>query len=165
MKKSTIVFTMSIAIVVIISIFIQVPQVFSQYPEKPKSRLGVKGEMGFIIAAIEPGSAIEQAGLKPGDIITNTSLSGQITSAEQLQKDVATSVPGAPIEITYRRFNPVTRSFDERTVTVRIMPFPDQSQSKVKVTPANITNNHRGDFAQTSCSWCCSICIGYLPGE
>lgn len=172
MKKSAIVFAMAIAIVVIISIFMQVPQVFSQYPEKPKSRLGIKGEMGFIITAIEPGSTIEQAGLKLGDIITSTSLNGQITGAEQFQKDVATSVPGATIEITYLRFNPATRSFDERTLTVRTMPFPTQSQSfptqsqsRVKVTPTNITNNYRVAFAQGSCSWCCATCTGLLPGE
>lgn len=118
----------------IISIFMLIPTVSSQSTYKRQSRLGIQGIPGYMITVVAPGTTTEQAGLKPGDIITSTSLNGQFTSIEQFQKDVAMSVPGTTIEVTYLRFNPAKSSFDEHTATVKTMPFTSRDQFTVKDT-------------------------------
>lgn len=160
MKKSLIA-----AGAITVLILLSAPNHFAQYPDKPKSRLGVQGEMGFIITAVQPGSTAEQAGLKPGDIITSTSLNGQVTSGEQFQKDIATSAAGTTIQITYLRFNSVTGNFEERTATVRTMPIPSQSQSSASSVPAKLGRSLSASPLQNNCYWCCESCNGLLPYE
>lgn len=144
-------------------ILLLAPSHFSQYPDKPKSRLGVQGEMGFIVTAIQPGSTAEQAGLKSGDIITSTSLSGQVTNGEQFQKDIAASAPGTTIQITYLRFNSATGSFDERAATVKTMPILSQSQSSASSIPAQLKRSLSAPSSQITCYWCCEACTGLEP--
>ena len=120
----------------------------------PQSKLGLKGEMGFIIRVIDPGSPLEQAGLKIGDIIVG--LNGQVTGIEKFQRDIAASEPGTAFEVSYLRFDPATGRLDERTVTVRTIPFSARAEID-KVSFLRVR--------QECPSSCCANCGGLLPGE
>ena len=94
--------------------------------QQPRARLGCKGVMGFVITTVESGSSVEQAGLKPGDIITDVG-KVQINSIEQLQGIISTSDPGTPFEITYLRFNPATVTHEEHKATVKSRALRSQA--------------------------------------
>jgi S1-C subfamily serine protease len=42
-------------------------------PQDRKAKLGVQGYMGFVVGVVESGSTAEEAGIRPGDIITHAS--------------------------------------------------------------------------------------------
>jgi S1-C subfamily serine protease len=92
----------------------------SQEPEavpRPKSIIGASGMMAFVIMEILPGSAAEQAGLRPGDMVT--ALDGQINSIQDFQGKIAKSEPGTSFSVTYRRFNQSTGAMEERKATIQ----------------------------------------------
>lgn len=92
----------------------------AQEPEavpRPRSIIGVSGVMAFVIMDIMPGSAAEQAGLRPGDIVT--AMEGQINSIQDFQGKIVNSEPGTSFTITYRRFNRSTGEMEERKATVQ----------------------------------------------
>ncbi|MCU1265666.1 MAG: Serine protease HhoB [Acidobacteria bacterium] len=96
----------------------------SQEPEaapKPKSIIGASGVMAFVIMEIRPGSAAEQAGLRPADLVT--ALDGQINSIQDFQGKVTNSEPGTSFSITYRRFNPSSGAMEEHKGTVQTKAF------------------------------------------
>lgn len=134
--------------------------IFSQSSKSnlPQSKLGVKGEMGFVITVIDNDSPLGQAGLKLGDIITG--LNEQVTSIEKFQKDIATSAPGTTFEITYLRFNSTTSKFEEQEVTVKTIPFV--SQTVPKIVPAV---SQKLSSTEDECFGCCDNCRGLLPGQ
>jgi S1-C subfamily serine protease len=90
--------------------------------QTPQARIGAKGVMGYVITGVNPGSPAEQAGLKPGDIITSLN-DEQVISIEQVQNTLTTNPPGTSFEIKYKRFNPATGNLDEHTVTVKSVPL------------------------------------------
>ena len=96
---------------------------------KPKSIIGASGVMAFVIMDIRPGSAAEQAGLRPGDLVT--ALDGQIDSIQDFQGKIVNSEPGTSFSITYRRFNRSTGQMEERKGVVQTRafqtPVPQQS--------------------------------------
>ncbi len=49
----------------------------------PKSFIGAFGVMAYVVMEVRPGSAAEQAGLQPGDIVTH--LEEQITSIQDFR--------------------------------------------------------------------------------
>ncbi len=112
-----------------------VPRASSQSTtsESPKSRLGVKGVMGFIITSVDPDSTVENAGLKSGDIVLDIG-GDQISGIEQFQKKIWTSTPGTVLEITYLRFNSSTGQADQRKTSVKTIPFTTSNVS-VKMQP------------------------------
>jgi len=73
--------------------------------------------MAFVIMDIMPGSAAEQAGLRPGDIVT--ALDGQISSIQDFQGKIGNSEPGTSFSVTYRRFNKSTGKMEERKATLQ----------------------------------------------
>jgi len=87
----------------------------------PKSIIGAKGVMAFIVKTVELGSAAEQAGLKAGDLVTD--LDEQINSIEEFQKRIWQSEPGTTFRITYLRFNSATGQLEEHHTTVRTKAF------------------------------------------
>src|SRR5882724_6079088 len=92
----------------------------SQEPEavpRPKSIIGASGMMAFVIMDIMPGSAAEQAGPRPGDIVT--ALDGQISSIQDFQGKIGNSEPGTSFSVTYRRFNKSTGKMEERKATLQ----------------------------------------------
>jgi len=157
MKRSILVFAALVAIGLASLISPPISQSL-QTDQLPKSRLGIIFEVGLLVKRIDPRSTVEQAGLKVGDIITGTTLSGQLTSIEQFQKDIANLEPGTNVEIRYLRVNPTTGAFDELKTTLTTIPFPSKATSTAK--PRLLTA-----FAQVGCDWCCQYCVGGIePG-
>ena len=156
MKKTLIALSVLLAFLVGVSLTFVGTTAFSQQNGSPlpKSKLGVEGEMGFIISIIDPGSPLQQAGLEPGDIITG--LNGQVTSIEKFQSDIATSAPGTAFEIRYLRFNSTSGKLEENTVAVKTVSFPSQPMIK-KISFSSI---------KLECpDSCCADCDGLVPYE
>jgi predicted metalloprotease with PDZ domain len=153
MKRSIFASALAIAAIGLISLMSPPISQSVQTDQLPKSRLGIMFEVGLLVKRLDPRSTVEQAGLKVGDIIISTGLSGQVTSIEQFQKDIANLEPGTSVEIKYLRFNPTTRTFDELKTTVTTIPFPSTalSDGKLRLVTA---------FAQIGCEWCCQYCVG-----
>lgn len=150
MKRTIIVSALALAVVGLLGLVSPAFSQSVQTDQLPKSRLGIYYELGLIVKRIDPSSTVEQAGLKVGDIVISTSLSGQLTSVEQFQKDIANLEPGTNVEIRYLRFNPTTHTFDELKTTVTTIPFLSRALS---------TGNRRlvTAFAQIGCDWCCTV--------
>lgn len=110
----------------------------------PKSRIGIIGQIGLVVRRVDPNSAVELAGLKVGDIVIGTGLSGDITNIAQFQKEITALEPGTKVPITYLRFNPTTATFDELKTTVTTIPFPAQAG---RFGHAKLSNA----FAQAGC--------------
>ena len=88
---------------------------------KPKSIIGAKGVMAFVVKTVEPGSAAEEAGLKAGDLVTG--LDEQVNSIEEFQKRIWQSEPGTSFRVTYLRFNSATGALQEHATTIRTRAF------------------------------------------
>jgi putative serine protease PepD len=69
-------------------------------PEAAATEAGVTG--GLFVAAVVPGSPVEQAGLREGDVITTVN-GKQAASNIQLQKVTLTKNPGETVELGYLR--------------------------------------------------------------
>jgi hypothetical protein len=124
-------------------------------PNRPSlSRLSVIGQVGFMIKEIDP--SVGQLGLKMGDIISATSLGGQITNVEKFQKDVRASAQYSAIQATILRFNSLTGSFEERQTSLRTVPFP----SAPKKQKSHLSSQQEDDSCDVPCWWCCERCIG-----
>ena len=123
MKRLTLTFVATLAALTVVGGLLLASKVSSQTVQlnPPKSRLGIYGVMGFVIVQIDPGSTVEQAGLKPGDIIT--ALNDQITSIQEFQSTIASSAPGTSFDIEYLRFNPATGQAEQHKATIKTMPF------------------------------------------
>lgn len=59
---------------------------------------------------ILPGSAAEEAGLQPGDLVIT--VDGQINLLEDFQGKIVISEPGTSFRMTYLRFNRSTGEMD-----------------------------------------------------
>ena len=131
----------------------------TQNGNPPQSRLGIYGVMGFVIAEVDPGSTAEQAGLKPGDIVT--SLNGQVTGIREFQSAIWSSPPGTTLNIEYLRFNPATGKAEENKATVRTMPFTSRAQSTLRNVRVSATTATPGP---ADCpGGCCNSCQGFVP--
>ena len=160
MKRRTYFITATVLALVIVG-FCWQATTFSQSNKSnlPQSKLGVKGEMGFVITIIDNDSPLRQAGLKPGDIITG--LNEQVTSIEKFQQDVAASAPGTEFDITYLRFNSTTGKLEEQKTKVKTISFVSQTQRTARTIPARAEKV----FPLQGCEGCCDRCQGFLPGE
>jgi serine protease Do len=79
--------------------------------------------VGALIAEVTPGSPGEQAGLKPGDIVTE--LDGKkVTDSRQLQLMVAEKPPGSRVTMK------IVRDGKEQTLTVQLGELPTQIASQ-----------------------------------
>jgi S1-C subfamily serine protease len=87
----------------------------------PKSIIGAKGVMAFVVKMVDSGSAAEQAGLKAGDLVTD--LGEQINSIEEFQKRIWQSEPGTTFRVTYLRFNPATGQLEEHNTAIQTKAF------------------------------------------
>jgi predicted metalloprotease with PDZ domain len=161
MKRKTYLMTTTILAFMVAGIYCQ-STVFSQSNKSnlPQSKLGVKGEMGFVITTIDANSPLGQAGLKPGDIITG--LNGQVTSIEKFQQDIATSSPGTAFDVTYLRFNFVTSKLEEQKTRVKTIPFATETRKKPRIIPAM---SEKGFSFQGCSGGCCNTCEYLVPGD
>jgi S1-C subfamily serine protease len=87
----------------------------------PKSIIGAKGVMAFVVKMVDSGSAAEQAGLKAGDLVTD--LGEQINSIEEFQKKIWQSEPGTTFRVTYLRFNPATGQLEKHNTAIQTKAF------------------------------------------
>src|SRR6195256_4081109 len=79
--------------------------------------------VGALIAEVTPGSPGEQAGLKPGDIVTE--LDGKkVTDSRQLQLMVAEKPPGSRVTMK------IVRDGKAQTLTVKLGELPTQMASQ-----------------------------------
>ena len=79
--------------------------------------------VGALIAEVTPGSPGEQAGLKPGDIVTE--LDGKsVTDSRQLQLMIAEKPPGSRVSMK------IVRDGKEQTLTVQLGELPTQMASQ-----------------------------------
>lgn len=133
----------------------------------PQSRLGIYGVMGFIISQVDPGSTAEQAGLRPGDIVTN--VNGQVTDIQEFQNVIGTSAPGTTLNIEYLRFNPATRKAEEHKASVKTMPFRSlsrYSESSLPITKASQFSSNTKPASELDCPYgCCWACLGFSPNK
>ncbi len=135
-------------------------------PKRPAlSRLSVVGQTGFIIREIDPALGLSE--LKVGDIISATSLGGQITNVEKFQKDVRATAQFTAIQATILRFNPGTRSFEERQIVLRTIPYPSvPKKQKSAANPAKFgasALSQEDEGCDVACFWCCERCLGSSP--
>lgn len=64
--------------------------------------LGLQNVQGVLISQVEPGSAADKAGLKPGDVITE--LNGQkLADPNSFRNAIASSTPGTSVTLNYIR--------------------------------------------------------------
>jgi hypothetical protein len=97
-------------------------------PSLTMSRLGVVGEPGFVVKSVDP--ATSQVDLEIGDIITATTLTGQIVDVTNFQQIIKESQPGVTIQATRLRFNPRTGNLEENQIQVKTFPYPAVSFSQ-----------------------------------
>jgi S1-C subfamily serine protease len=93
----------------------------------PKSIVGAVGVMAFVIKEVLPGSAAEQAGLLPNDLVTV--LDEQIESMQDFQGRIGKSEPGTSFKIVFRRFNRSTGEWEEHKGTLQTRAFRASASS------------------------------------
>lgn len=118
---STITFALCIATLTFILTPARAMQQSQETDSKPRSIIGAKGVMAFVVKTVEPGSAAEEAGLKAGDLVTG--LDEQINSIEEFQKRIWQSEPGTQFRVSYLRFNSATGELQEHGTTIRTRAF------------------------------------------
>ena len=90
--------------------------------------LGLKTITGALVAAPQDGSPAEQAGIKPGDLITE--VNGQeVKDARDLAKKVADIAPGSEARLT------LNRDGQTKTLTVKVGELPDKPVQHASVKP------------------------------
>jgi hypothetical protein len=124
----------------------------------PKSIIGAVGVMAFVIKDVLPGSAAEQAGLLPGDLVVV--LDKQIESLQDFQGRILNSEPGTTFKIVFRRFNRSTGEWEEHKGTVQTRPFRASVSSQTSYV--NVAGT-RLDCPYGCCEFCthvkCSECL------
>lgn len=97
----------------VICLFANLQVVNAQNQELP-SRLGIKGYFGFVVTEID--SSVKQSGIRVGDIILSTELSGEFIDVEKFQADIRNMNSRLPLRSICLKFNSKTEMFDEREV-------------------------------------------------
>ena len=97
--------------------------------------LGLKGTKGALVAEAQPGTPAAEAGLKPGDTITE--VNGEImASPREVSRRISQVKPGESANITF------IRNGKELTATVKLAAIPEQKiaaadpAAVVKASPA-----------------------------
>ena len=84
----------------------------------PKSRIGTKGIMGYVVQVVVPGSPAAKAGLKAGDILVAVN-DEEIMSVDNSIGRIWQSEPGTMFQIKFLRFNPAKQEWDENKINVQ----------------------------------------------
>jgi S1-C subfamily serine protease len=77
-----------------------------------EKRLGVTGDLGFLVTAVEPGSLGARAELRAGDFIPKIN-DTFVHSVEDLKLVGQAYAEGAPVTIHYTRWLPEAKSFQD----------------------------------------------------
>lgn len=128
----------------------------SSMPGGGGSRLGLIGETGFVITAIDP--SVSQPEVRPNDLITLTSIGGQVTNVESFQQAIKAAHPGSMLQATLLRFDPAANGFAERQAVLPLFAYPTKPLKSSRVTTGS---GCRGN----DCTWCCETCLGTFPGQ
>jgi S1-C subfamily serine protease len=83
-----------------------------------EKRLGVTGDLGFLVTAVEPGSLGARADLRSGDFIPKINETF-VHSVEDLKLVDQAYAKSAPVEIHYTRWLPETNSFQDAVAQPR----------------------------------------------
>ena len=124
---TTTTFVLGIATVALVLTPASAMQQRQQTDSKPRSIIGAKGVMAFVVKTVETGSAAEEAGLKAGDLVTG--LDEQVNSIEEFQKRIWQSEPGTSFQVTYLRFNSATGELQEHETTIRTRAFSTSAKT------------------------------------
>jgi S1-C subfamily serine protease len=90
-------------------------------PQDRKAKLGVEGLMGFVVRGVESGSTAEEAGIRPGDVITH--LNGQqVYTIQDVQKLWAHS-PGEQVSVRLLRIGPDGQLIKTQQVSGRLKSY------------------------------------------
>lgn len=121
------------------------------FPSGQNSRLGLITKSVFVIREIDP--TVNQASVKPGDVIVATELGGQVADVNQFRTQVKNTRIGSRIRAAVMRYSSVTSGFYEIQIDLGIHPFPAPRR------------HHSQDFEiegcpSGSCQWCCETCSG-----
>jgi membrane-associated protease RseP (regulator of RpoE activity) len=116
----------------------------------PKSTIGARGLMAFVIKEILPGSAAEQAGLRPGDLVTV--LEQQIESIQDFQGRIGNSEPGTSFKIVYQRFNRSTAEWEEHKGTIQSRAF--RASVSLQTPYFKVAGTRRLDCPYGCCEFC-----------
>jgi membrane-associated protease RseP (regulator of RpoE activity) len=76
-----------------------------------EKRLGVTGDLGFLVAAVEPGSLAARAKLRPGDFIPKIN-DTFVHSLEDLKLVDRAYAEGNQVAIYFTRWSPDTKSYE-----------------------------------------------------
>lgn len=87
----------------------------------PQSMIGIRGVGAFLLDEIAPGSPAEQAGLKPGDLVTWVDGNAVASLSDVLQ--ISRRPSGQRVELFVLRYNPTTQQRDPLTVTLTTVPW------------------------------------------
>jgi serine protease Do len=84
-------------------------------------QLGLKSTRGALIADVVPKSPADEAGLKPGDVVT--ALNGKpVLDNNQLTRDVGVVPPGQAVKLD------IIHEGKEKSVSVKLATRPDESE-------------------------------------
>ena len=98
----------------------------------PKSRIGTRGIMGYVVQMVVPGSPAAKAGLKAGDILVAVN-DEEIMSVDNSIGRIWQSEPGTTFQIKFLRFNPTTQQWEENKISVQTVNAQPATTSKVKL--------------------------------
>jgi serine protease Do len=101
-------------------------------------QLGLKSTRGALIADVVKDGPADQAGVKPGDVVT--ALNGKpVMDNNQLTRDVGVVPPGQPVHLD------IVRDGKQRTIDVKLAPRPDETEVAVKSSKQGQGDSEKGD--------------------
>lgn len=112
------------------------------------SKVGLEGVMGFAVSKLDVET--KQSEIRLGDILSDTDVSGQLTSIDQFQNSVKSVGPGKEIQAALLVINSFTTSY--KAIKLKTYEFP-----KIGESSGNATNQISCPLG--NCSWCCAYCL------
>jgi membrane-associated protease RseP (regulator of RpoE activity) len=111
-----------------------------------QQELGITGTMGFLVESVEPGSAAEQVGLMPGDVIMSVN-KRRVQSTQDMRNSLRSSLnnSGAPVEVVFLRYDPAISQLVNRVVMVT--PIVNRGEAQTAVRTETVSGGVLNDKA------------------
>lgn len=107
----------------------------------PKSRIGTKGIMGYVVQVVVLGSPAAKAGLKAGDILVAVN-DEEIMSVDNSIGKIWQSEPGTKFQLKFLRFNRDTQQWDENKVSVQTVNAQPAATNSFRIVPFRASRGH-----------------------